>query len=80
MFYFYCPNCGKEEMVEKIPHGTMLNCRDGYGMPIHHYECSECHNLDAGYMRQRSASPDEKDYYRHVIEYYQDIRGIKEGI
>ena len=80
MFYFYCPNCGKEEIVEKIPRGTMPNCRDGYGIPIYHYECSECHNLDAGYMRQKSASLDEKVYYRHVIGYYQGIRGIKEGI
>lgn len=80
MFYFYCPNCGKEEIVEKIPRDTIGNTRDGYGMPIYHYECSECHNLDAGYMRQKIGDDDEKKYYRHVIGYYQGIRGIKEGI
>lgn len=80
MFYFYCPYCGKEEIVEKIPHGAIPNCRDGYGMPIYHYECPKCHNLDAGYMRQKDASTDEKEYYRHVIGYYQGIRGIKEGV
>lgn len=80
MFYFYCPNCGKEEIVEKIPRETIGNCRDGYGMPIHHYECSECHNLDAGYMRQKIGDDNEKEYYRHVIGYYQGIRGIKEGV
>ena len=57
--------------------------RDGYGTPIHHYECPQCHNLDAGYMRFRlgemSKLPDEeqKEYFKSVIGMYQNIRGVK---
>ena len=82
MYYFYCPNCGKDEKVEKLPRGTVGNIRDGYGTPIHHYECSECHNLDAGFMNMNwFIKEDEeytKEYFREVIEMYQGIRGFKE--
>lgn len=77
MYYFYCPNCGKEDEVTKLPKGTVGNIRDGWGMPIHHYECSDCHNLDAGFMTERSGSDDEKKYYQHVIGMYQNIRGFR---
>lgn len=80
MFYFYCPNCGKEDVVKKLPRGTVGNIRDGYGTPIHHYECSNCHNLDAGFMNMnvpRFEDEDEmKDYFRDVIGMYQNIRGF----
>lgn len=51
-YYFYCPNCKFEEIVEGIlPNQVVPNIRGGYGTPIYHYECPICHNLDAGYMR-----------------------------
>lgn len=76
MYYFYCPNCSKEEEVSRLPKGTVGNIRDGWGMPIHHYECSNCHNLDAGFMTERRGDDDEKKYYQHVIGMYQNIRGF----
>ena len=81
---FYCPKCGFEEVIGAIlPKGSVPNIRDGYGTPIHHYECSQCHNMDAGYMRfglgKMSELPDEeqKKYFRGVIGMYQNIRGVK---
>ena len=76
MYYFYCPNCGKEDEADRLPKGTVGNIRDGFGMPIHHYECFNCHNLDAGFMTERSGSDDEKEYYQYVIGLYQNIRGF----
>lgn len=75
-YYFYCPTCGKQEEVEKLPRGTVPNCRDGYGVPIHHFECSNCKNLDAGFMRERDKTAEEKSYYQSVIGMYQNIRGF----
>ncbi len=76
-YYFYCPHCGFEREVEKLPKSTLPNIRDGYGTPIHHYECEICHNLDAGFMEEVNADLNEKVYYRSVIGLYQGIRGIK---
>lgn len=76
MYYFYCPNCGKEYEARVLPRDTVGNPRDGYGIPIHHYECSDCHNLDAGFMRERKGGDVEKEYYRYVISIYQNIRGF----
>lgn len=76
MYYFYCPNCSKEDVAKEIPSGTVGNPRDGYGMIIHHYECSNCHNLDAGFMKMRQGDMNEKIYYQGVIEMYQGIRGF----
>lgn len=77
-FYFFCPNCGFEEIVETLPKGTMPNIRDGYGRPINHYECKKCHNLDAGFMSfDNVLTEEDKSYYQHVIKMYQNIRGIK---
>ena len=76
MYYFFCPNCYKEDEVDRLPKGTVGNIRDGWGMPIHHYECSNCHNLDAGFMTERSGGDDEKKYYQYVIGMYQNIRGF----
>lgn len=78
MYYFYCPNCGKEDEVKERPRGTVGNSRDGWGTPISHYECSGCHNLDAGFMLMRhdGDKEEEKRYYRSVIEMYQNIRGF----
>ena len=39
MFYFYCPKCGFEKEVNKLPKGVSPNIRDGYGTPIFHYDC-----------------------------------------
>ena len=75
-YYFYCPNCGKEDIVNKIPKGVRGNIRDGYGMPIYHYECSNCHNLDAGFMMEREKDEGERRYYQSVIKMYQGIRGF----
>lgn len=77
-FYFYCPKCGYQTEDTKLPKGTVGNCRDGWGIPIQHYECPKCHNLDAGYMREIDGTLDEKVYYRSVIGLYQNIRGIKQ--
>ena len=79
MYYFYCPNCGKEEEVSELPEGTVGNIRDGFGMPISHYECPNCNNLDAGFMSERVGDDDEKKYYQHVIEMYQNIRGFNKN-
>lgn len=76
MYYFYCPNCGKEDEVSTLPRGIVCNIRDGFGMAISHYECSNCHNLDAGFIRERIGDDDEKKYYQHVIGMYQNIRGF----
>ena len=82
-YYFYCPNCGAEYIARSLPKGTVPNTRDGYGTPILHFECPQCHNLDAGYMRfglgrMGELSQDEqKEYFRGVIGMYQNIRGIK---
>lgn len=76
MYYFYCPNCGEEDEVNRLQKGTVGNIRDGFGTPIHHYECFNCHNLDAGFMMERIGNDDEKEYYRHVIGMYQNIRGF----
>lgn len=83
-YFFYCPNCGFEEVVSTIPKGTVPNLRDGYGTPIRHYECQKCHNLDAGYMQMSlgkmvELSDDvQKRYFRETIVMYQGIRGIKD--
>ena len=55
-YYFFCPNCKHEDTVASLPIGTVGigtvgNIRGGYGVPIHHFECPMCSNLDAGYMR-----------------------------
>ena len=78
MYYFYCPNCGKEDEIKEKPRGTVCNIRDGYDTPISHYECPECHNLDAGFMQMwhDSDKEEEKRYYRSVIKMYQGIRGF----
>lgn len=79
-YYFFCPNCQREEIVATIPKGTIPNIRDGYGVHINHYECPKCHNLDAGYMcmdRIKNLPDDEiKIYFQGVIGYYQGIRGF----
>lgn len=83
-FYFYCPNCGFEEIADKLPRGTCPNLRDGFGTPINHYECRRCGNLDAGFMRFGMGKMDElpegkqEEYFRSVIKMYQNIRGIKD--
>lgn len=83
-YYFYCPKCGFEEIVrETLPKGIVPNIRDGYGTPIYHYECPQCHNMDAGYMRfglgKMSELPDEDQeiYFRHILGMYQNIHGAK---
>lgn len=78
MYYFYCPNCGKEDEVKQRPRGTVGNTRGGYGTAISHYECPDCHNLDAGFMQMwhDGDKEEEKRYYRSVIEMYQGIRGF----
>lgn len=81
-YYFYCPNCEYENMVDAIPKGTIGNIRGGYGTPIHHFECPICSNLDAGYMRfnigRMSELPinNQKKYFQEVITKYQGIRGF----
>lgn len=81
MFYFYCPNCGLSEEIsqKQIPRDRSLNCRDGYGRPIYHYECPTCGNLDAGAMNMtgREDDPGWKRYCESVISLYQGVRGIK---
>lgn len=77
MYYFYCPNCKAEDEVKSPPLGAVGNCRDGWGVPIHHYKCPKCGNLDAGCMYERTGDTDEKEYYKGVISYYQGIRGFK---
>ena len=69
-------------MVDALPKGTIGNIRDGYGTPIHHFECPMCHNLDAGHMQFSLGHMDElpvskqKEYFQDVIALYQGIRGF----
>ena len=77
MFYYYCPNCKYENKIRDIPYEAAGNIRDGYGWPIFHFECPNCHNLDAGAMGIRDDDEEEREYYRSVISMYQNIRGIK---
>lgn len=77
-YYFYCPNCKHEDIVNILPRGTATNIRDGYGIPIFHYECPMCHNLDAGYMSLRICKDNVLDedtrlYFQEVIKMYQGI-------
>lgn len=74
MFYFYCPNCGNSKEVERLPRGTMANIRDGFGGAIYHYECDNCHNLDAGFMQVVDNTQSEVNYIQSVIGIYQGIR------
>ena len=78
MFYYYCPNCKYEDKIEKIPCNAVGNIRDGYGWPIHHFECPVCHNLDAGAIIIKDDDEDERSYYQAVIGLYQNIRGFKD--
>lgn len=77
-FYFYCPRCGYETEVNQLPRGTVANPRDGWGTGIYHYECVNCGNLDAGYMRNIVRGNDTLEewqkYCRSVISLYQNIR------
>ena len=66
MYYFYCPNCKKEDRVNSLPRGTVGNTRGGWGYPIYHCECSNCHNLDAGFMREKNGDNDERKYYNII--------------
>lgn len=82
-YYFYCPHCGNEYDAQRLPNGTVPNIRDGFGIPIYHYECAKCGNLDAGFMRHSSEGDgrgwnydDAKAYFREVIAYYQGVRGF----
>ena len=82
-YYFYCPYCRNEYETQRLPNGTVSNTRGGFGRPIHHYECSICGNLDAGFMRYFSDdngyyldSYGDKLYFRKVIALYQGIRGF----
>lgn len=77
-YYFFCPNCKHEDTVDKLPKGTVGNIRDGYGTPIHHYECPMCHNLDAGYMAFSLGKMDELSV-NEQIEYFQDVIGMYQG-
>jgi NAD-dependent SIR2 family protein deacetylase len=78
-YYFYCPHCGNQYIVDELPKKTMANCRDGYGAPIYHYECNKCHNLDAGFMYNRNGALTKDDivYFRSVISMYQNVRGFR---
>ena len=77
-YYFYCPNCGNQDIVDKLPEGTVANIRDGFGTPIYHSECSKCHNLDAGFMfsMNKYITADDVEYFKSRIEMYQNIRGF----
>lgn len=77
MFYFYCPHCGAEEVVPRLPIGTVLNARDGSGVPIQHYKCNKCGNLDAGFMIEQRGDMSEKVLYRSIIGLYQNRRGFQ---
>ena len=78
-YFFYCPKCGytKSNLSFKdIPRDRIGNTRDGYGTPIYHFECPHCHNLDAGCMADKEQDG-WHDYCKHVISFYQDVRGYK---
>lgn len=76
MFYFYCPNCKREEVTEMRPFHVYVHPRAGYGSPVYHCECPNCHNLDAGGMVMAAYSRPFRDYAQSVIEIYQGIRGF----
>lgn len=71
---FYCPKCGKEE--QNCDRSTMdiiftcVNTRDGYGKFIEHYECPNCGNVLAGYIKY--LAPELIDYYKDIITQYNE--------
>lgn len=71
-YYFYCPKCNFSEKVKKLPLHTIPNCRDGYGISIHHFKCPNCNNFNSGFMQERTGSLDEKEYYKYIISLYQN--------
>lgn len=73
-FYFYCPKCNHEEIASSLLKHTIPNCRDGYGVPIHHYPYPNCNNPHSGFMVFRigyEESISTKNYYKQVIKFYQ---------
>lgn len=70
--YFYCPNCGYEEIITEIPKYAIPNIRDGWGRPIYHFPCSKCGNLNAGCMHDDMDDKDSHEYFKEVIRLYQD--------
>ena len=76
-YLYYCPKCNYESNItnKDIPKDIMINVRGGYGIPICHFKCPKCGNLYAGAMMYRGEYNDDiKEYYRHTIGIYQNIR------
>lgn len=75
-YYFYCPNCGNQYIVDELPKGTAKNNRNNCGEPIYHHNCCKCHNPDAGFMNTKDGSLNKDDvvYFRSIISMYQSPR------
>lgn len=75
-YFFYCPHCLKESIMEQLPSQTSPNLREDHGVPVYRYRCPRCGNLDAGIMplyRMKLPEEDRKEYFRAVISRYQNI-------
>lgn len=74
--FYYCPACGKETVVTSEKDNpyrgedTIINIRDGYGRPIHHYKC-ECGNYLAGCMDLSGFDDHGPEYAKSIIKDYQ---------
>ena len=69
---FYCPECGKEQILNNNPYKTektIINIRYGYVRPITHYKC-ECGNSLAGSMDVTGWNKDGIEYAKKTIAGY----------
>jgi len=75
MSLFYCPNC-KEIEIDKITYNEKNiiynNYRDGYGLILHCVICKVCGYPLATYVNIKNNNKDEIEYYKSVIESYQN--------
>ena len=74
MRLFFCPKCGKEQILNDDPcetERTIINMRDGYGRVIRHYKC-ECGNYLAGSMSIDNWDQEGISYAKFLIKSYND--------
>lgn len=79
MYLYYCPKCGKIEIVlesskykEYMKEKTYANIRGGYGNPIQHIKCT-CGNYLAGLVNlPKEYNDDDIEYFKSVVAIYNE--------
>lgn len=79
MYLYYCPKCGKIEIVseyskykEYMKERTCANIRDGYGRPIQHIKYN-CGNYLAGLIiLPEEYNSNDIDYFKSIIIDYNE--------